>query len=825
MKNTLYAAFLLAALTLTGCGSKADFTFRSDALEVGVDQKGYVVELKEPGKAENYTSAPSPLLALYRESDSTYFNPTGFSAGEQENEYRMTFENGSQATVKIEPKAAYVRMELLTLTDREQIQAVVWGPYQTTLDDHIGETVCVVRDEGKYSIGMQALNIRTIEGLPHLGDDAGGGFFIDPLPGQELPEELKGKIGESAGAINVNVEGDMPAYVRLYRGSAAVKTDRGSEIRLFSRDYRTGRDIRNPYNNRMQYVEPVDVDYIGTAVALFGCPEPQTIDYIEKIELGEDLPHPIIDGVWLKRWGGQNQAYMLYEGNNFDQIMDYAEACGFELIHIGDFFKSWGHFDLKTGRFPGGADEIKALNKRAADRGIRLGVHTLTMFTSAHDPYVSPVPSDSLCISGSTELVKDISATDTEIEIKDPKYFTYYDYTRTIKIGKELIQYKEVTKEAPYRLTGCIRGQFGTRVSGHKAGAAVDQLINNDYSGFYPDINLQEAYSKRLAEVCEESGIGLMDFDGYGGGSPTGHGTYGAAKFIDQWYRNLDSYRITCGAGTFHYYWHIYTFMNWGEPWYDNLRESQVNYRLENQRYFKRNLMPGMLGWFKLETTYRPEDVEWIQARSAGFDAGYLIRIDESVERNGFKEQHFETIKAWQKARKAGAFTPAQEAKLQDPKREFHLATTGENSWSLQEVNLGGGFEHKFRLVQTGEPLLSKFTYENPYEGQPVQFYGYVKPGEDRNGKISNVVLEINGYAPITILGDFTTDHKFYCDGRNVYVCDIFWKILKTVSLEAVPTWSAGKNEVKVSCDFSGEKAPAVEFEFKALSESEAVSL
>ena len=125
-----------------------------------------------------------------------------------------------------------------------------------------------------------------------------------------------------------------------------------------------------------------------------------------------------------------------------------------------------------------------------------------------------------------------------------------------------------------------------TKADSHKSSDIIDKLTNDSYSGFYPDIKLQDTYAKRLAQVCNETGVDLMDFDGYGGESPTGHGTYGAARFIDVWYRNLDRYRLTCGAGTFHYYWHIYAFMNWGEPWYNALRESQVNYRIENQRLF-----------------------------------------------------------------------------------------------------------------------------------------------------------------------------------------------------------------------------------------------
>ena len=69
-----------------------------------------------------------------------------------------------------------------------------------------------------------------------------------------------------------------------------------------------------------QYAEPIDVDLAGSAVAMFGCPEPMTLDIIEKIELGEGLPHPMLDGVWIKRSAFPGEAYLLNEGDPVQSI-------------------------------------------------------------------------------------------------------------------------------------------------------------------------------------------------------------------------------------------------------------------------------------------------------------------------------------------------------------------------------------------------------------------------------------------------------------------------------------------------------------------------
>jgi hypothetical protein len=728
----------------------------------------------------------------------------------------LTFSNQAVAVIAVANKKDYLRFQLESLTPGKGVEAVVWGPYKTSIQEKIGETICVVRNQ-QYAIGMQALNINTIEGVPEKGDDAGGGYFIDPLPGQTLPDSLKGKIGQPL-SINVNETGDMPEYVRLYRGSAAIKIPEGSELRLFSRDRRLPRIIET--GGRKQFVQPIEVDFIGSSIAFFGCPEANTLDVIEKIELGENLPHPMYNGEWIKRSARPGEAYLLNDLT--PHAVEYAKACGFTHIHAGDIFKTWGQFDLHTKRFPGGAKEIRENTDKYRKEGITIGVHTLTMFTGGNDAYVSPVPSDSLCKAGSTVLAKDISDRDTVIFIQEPDYFRFTDRTHTIKIGKELISYDKVSDGAPWRLLGCVRGRFNTARSSHAAGAAVDKLVNNDYSGFYPDIHLQDQYAKRLAQVCNETGIDLMDFDGFGGASPTGHGTYGDARFIDIWYKHLDRYRLTCGAGTTHYYWHIYALMNWGEPWYSALRESQVNYRMENQRYFERNLMPGMLGWFTLGTDFRPEEIEWIQARSAAFNAGYLLGIDERIEKNGFKAQLFDAVKQWQTARKQNAFSAAQRERMKNPKNEFHLQKIGDNSWELYPVTLARKFEHKFRATQPGEPVLNKFSLSNAYDAQPMQFY-ITMTGNAQEESVSNITITVNGHQSLTLNDSFKAGDKVMCDGKAIFVCDANWNKKKQLPADSLPVWQAGVNSVTVNSDFSGNEAPALMFEFKMVGKPERV--
>ncbi|MGM9802611.1 MAG: hypothetical protein ACI308_00380 [Muribaculaceae bacterium] len=819
MTQKLIKSVIAVCIAALGTLSMQAVDLKTCYAEWKIDKKGYITKIANPATGKNYVPKehPSPVIMLF--DGKNYIKPVQLRA--ESGKWTLKMENGSQAVINCQVKNDYIYLQLTELTNRDGIEAVTWGPYATTISQYLGETVGVARD-GEFAVGVMPLETKTYEGVPHLGDDADGGFYVMPLPGEKVDENYKDRIGEKVENIDVNRTGDLPEGVRMKRGNAVEVRPYGSDIQFFSRDWRNERTV--DLYDRRQHITALPVDFIGTSIALYAAPHNTAINVIGNIEVNEGLPHPMLDGEWIKTRRGSNPAYMLYEGASLDNALNYADSCQFNLIHIGDIFKSWGHFDLHTKRFPGGAAEIKQFTDKARARGIKIGVHTLTMFTSTHDPYVSPQASDSLAISGSAKLTKAVSATDKEIEISSPEFFTYLGETHSAKIGGEIVQYRAISKTAPYRLLDCTRGQFGTTPAAHAAGERIDKLVNNCYSGFFPNYETQYTFAERLSGVCNATGIGLMDFDGYYGGSPTGHGCLGSAEFAKSWYEGLnDKGVINCGSSVYNFYWHIYTFMNWGEPWYSNLRQSQVRYRLENQRYFERNLMPGMLGWFKLEQTYRPEDIEWIQARSAAFDAGYLLRVDESIERNGFKSQLFEAIRSWQQVRKGNYLNAEQREAMKNPNNEFHLTRIAPTQWTLQQVLLKGDNRHKFRSVQTGEPLLSRYTFNNPYNEQPVQFYAYIEKGDDADATISNVVIQVEGAADIVIPMEMKAGNKICCDGKTVRVCNGTWQTIQSFPVPETAIWSSGNNNITIAADFSSEKAPAVNVEFKVLSEAQTV--
>ena len=163
-----------ALLFLCSCGQSYVEELSTQYADLKVNDKGFICQIVNKQNGKNYLpeEKPSPILALY--DGTKYILPTHLQV--EPNKWIITFENQSQASISKEIKEnSYIRLSLESLTNRDSIQAIAWGPYATTISQYIGETVGVVRDTC-FAIGVQALNIFTTEGVPHLGDDATGAF-------------------------------------------------------------------------------------------------------------------------------------------------------------------------------------------------------------------------------------------------------------------------------------------------------------------------------------------------------------------------------------------------------------------------------------------------------------------------------------------------------------------------------------------------------------------------------------------------------------------------------------------------------------------------
>tara|TARA_B100001057_G_C22848255_1_gene949943 strand:- start:599 stop:3055 length:2457 start_codon:yes stop_codon:yes gene_type:complete len=800
-------------LFLEYCGLKSETSlaeFSTPHFRIEISDSGNLMALTDPVTGKNHLAQDSiaPLLSIRVKG--IFQKPQ--SASLKDDILYLQFAEEREAQIKITSKQSYLTFELIDLSPVEEVELILWGPYPTTIHKIIGETVGVVRGE-TYAMGIQSLNIKTLGGYPWHESD-------------RMPQLDIFRAGDHSDMATQADDGV------LYRVEAAKPTTSGSSLQAYSRNRNKARIVEEFSHDKIVVPPYDDGGVVGSKMALFGSPIAQALETLGAIELGEGLPHPMIDGQWVKTSPFANAAYLItsFTEDNVDQAIALTQKAGLKhLYHYGKTFENWGHFDLYKGEFPNGVAGLKMCVEKAAAKGIKMGTHCLSNFITTNDPYVTPIPDPRMAKVGSSKLVQAIGSTDTVIEIAAPDFFNQMknNTLKTVVVNNELIRYGGLSEAAPWRLLDCQRGAFGTQASDHSAGTQISKLLDHGYKVFLTDADLTIEMSKTLAELYNKTGLRQISFDGLEGNRSTGLGTYGESLMPYTWYNalkpELKDHLIIDASRTTHFFWHIYSRMNWGEPWYAGFRESQTQYRFNNQAYFQRNFMPGMLGWFKMTAETSLEDMEWMLAKSAGYTAGYALVADtESVAQNGNTDQIFQQVGDWEKLRLSNVFNEGQKAAMRDNDREFTLNRIDAQTWNWQEVH-AEIFTHAKKVRQPGEPLHSTFEFDNPAEAQTLQFVLTAQ-----KVAVDKICLEINGYNKIQLP---TTLHKGqrlrYSGGDRLWVLDEQWKQLKSHKVNPQDfRVKTGDNSLSLDAEFKSAETEAVlKLEVKTLGKSEKLSL
>lgn len=591
------------------------------------------------------------------------------------------------AKVAVRTKPTHVTFELAQLRTDQHVELVLWGPYPTSINDLVGEVVGVVRDSER-AVGIQALNAKTLGGYPSEEND------IEP----------DGVDADDSG----NYPG-LPAELKKHqswRGNTAVRTAFGSSLQAYCRNRDRQRIISNWGHDKFVALPFHDGGVIGSKIALFAGPATEALATIGEIEGAESLPHPILDGIWAKTAPGATASYLIVDfgESTVDRAIEMTQQAGLKYLYHSSPFETWGHFKLKPELFPHGWDGFRGCVEKAHQVGIGVGFHTLSNFITPNDPYVTPKPDPRLARIGSSELTSDIDSAQMEIPIADPVWFNKKTDMNTVVIGEELVRYNGVSAEAPWRLLEYQRGAWGTQAAAHRKGDFVGKLMDHGYKVFLTDAALSQEVARNIAAFCNHTGAIQLSLDGLEGNWSTGMGQYGRVLFTEAWYEalkpELRGHMINDASNPAHFNWHIATRYNWGEPWYAGFRQSQTLYRLKNQLFYTRNLIPRMLGWFSIRRETTPQDAEWLCARAAGYDAGFALAtsFESTAQLNSGnmaamsekKAAILEVVKQWEAARQSNAFPKALKADLQDVTREFHLLAAGPGEWELQPVSPAG---------------------------------------------------------------------------------------------------------------------------------------
>ncbi len=805
--------FIIALLVATISCSDKGTELNSNGLKMIIDGKGFVTSFTDKATGKEYMPAGqvAPLLSIR-------------CAGELETPSQLEKDgstvilrykkNNIEARVDVSENAGYLSFELKDIFSPKKVELVIWGPFPSTIGETIGECVGVVSNN-EFALGIQALNVKTLGGYPTSEDDVEPAFDIfatDNLA--DISADWKKK--------------------KHFRGQTAKAEGFGSVLQAYCRNRGKERVIKNWRHD--YYVAPAygDGGVIGSKIALFGCPAADALKTIGEIEIAEGLPHPTINGEWAKTSNESTASYLIigFGEQNLDKAIALTHKAGLKYLYQGGPFETWGNFALNKELFPDNWESMKNCADRANEQGIKLGLHTLSNFITTNDAYVTPVPDKRLAKVGEGTLPDDIDIDSEEIPIESPKFFNQMknNSLHSVVVGDEIIRYRAVSVSAPWKLTGCTRGAFGTKASAHKKGETIGKLMDHGYKVFLSDAGLSEEIAQNIARLFNQTGLMQISFDGLEGTWSTGMGQYARSLFIKTWFDNLkpelQGKIINDASNPGHFNWHINTRYNWGEPWYAGFRESQTSYRLMNQDFFQRNLLPAMLGWFSMTPQTSIEDAEWLLARAAGFDAGFAFNVNfDVVGQNGQSDTIFSSIKNWETARMCGAFSQEQKTEMQDINTEYHLEPFADGEWELSPYHIER-YEHKQKVRQPGEPLSSTFEFANPYGEQPMMFILNLLPGENSSGSSAkNITIEINNCDKIEIPVKMLPYQslKLGQDGK-IRLFDKNWKLLQTVDMKnKIPTFANGENSIVFDAGFSKGGKSFFKIEVKTIGEAETI--
>ncbi|MBJ6367775.1 hypothetical protein [Snuella sedimenti] len=763
VKWNFYALAFCVALSTISCSEK-EIVLGTESFQIRIDKKGNLQSLKDISNGTEFLKKDqiAPLLAIRDLSDTINQLPLSADFNKKAETISLNFKSGAKIDIAFREKEHYLTFEVVSITPQEKVPAIVWGSYPVNIEGIVGEVVGVARNEN-FAIGLQALNIKTTGG------------------------ELTNNVGE--------VEN---------RKGAATKTDFGCTLNAFTIDRsveRTANVWANHFKNMP--VKPIEGEtVVGSKIALFGCAPEQVLETIGTIEETEGLPHPKVDGQWIKTHPERSKAYLIttFTEDNFDELLEYTKKAGMNAIYHAHPFKNWGAFNLIPDQFPNGRVGMKTLVEKANTQGVRVGVHTLTTFTTPNDPFVTPVPNNGLVFTGQGTLTGDIDATSTEILVSTNEYFNNeeFNWMHTVKVGDELIRYRTVSKDAPYKLLDCERGTFGTKSSEHQKGDVVGKLLDHPYKVFFPDFELQKEMAQNMIDFFNETGITQMDFDGHEGALATGQGTYSMDDFAKRVFEGTQQNLVNGSSRTTHYYWHINHYINWGEPWYGGFRQSQSEYRFNNQPFLEANYLPNMLGWFSLTPHTTIADIEWMLARGAAYNAGFALSANpNALSNNPNTDTILNLIRIWEKARLSGAFSEEQKQQLKDLSKEFHLEETiRDKEWKLMMFQ---DYDFVFEKVevQPGQPTYAEWKYTNETGEQP--FKAFITLDGQKDAVVSDITIEVSNHASISIPEKLEQGQELILENNKLVISDAKGKLIKERNI-VLPIHGKGGHSIQFDC-------------------------
>jgi hypothetical protein len=532
----------------------------------------------------------------------------------------------------------------------------------------------------------------------------------------------------------------------------------------------------------------------GAEVVLLGVPQDKILPAIRDVMTdAEDIPFSDKGGAWALMQKEGYGSYLMNFGTLTEAtVEEWIEMCrnlGFNQIdnHGGSDFFKFGDFELNKEKWPDGWESFKRINERLHEAGISSIFHTYAFFIDKNSRYVTPVPSRDLGYFNSFTLAEPIDENDSIIVVNESTSGIstttgfFIRNSLSLRIGGELIEFRDVTKSPPYKFTGCKRGVNGTTSASFNNGEKIFHL-REMFGRFVPgpETALFDEIARNTAEIVSNCGFDGVYFDAIDGSDILGgeeNFWYYGTKFIFEVAKQLKHPVGMEMSSMAHHWWHYRSrWQAWDRPVRGYKRFEDVHLAaIKSTRLFypaeiKSNenehglwrghtplinkyapaengslLLPLHLGWWGNQTWNPPQveptfedDIEYLCCKMIGNNAGLSMlggADKKTLEENPLFSRLAAIIRQYEELRHQNYFSESTRSLLRQPGKEFTLFRDDIGRWNFKPVTY-----KKHKVAGLTHPS-SEWTVENEFDDQPVMLriepLMSVRPFDDR----SNVVL------------------------------------------------------------------------------------
>ncbi len=683
--------------------------------------------------------------------------------------------------------------------------------------DHGSDSWCayIVKDGIKENVTSVSLN-----GKHLLLEFPGSGIMADIL--------LK-KTRNSLNFTVVKVEGDPESlvFMNIPLSLEGMPYEPFSACALSMNLYTHVRQLP-PLQSHLWAAAYSEFGLEGASVTLIGTEPDNMLRYVREIvSIAEEIPFSDKGGAWALTSREGYGSYLMNFGTLTEEtIEEWIKMChnlGFTQIDNhggGDFFR-FGDFELNEQKWPEGWKTFERINSRLHEAGISSIFHTYAFFIDKNSPYVTPVPGEDLGSFRSFTLARPVREGDTEIVVNEPTNdisVTTGFFVRnslSLRIGNEIIEFKGVSADPPYKFTGCRRGACNTVIYPHEKGEEVHHL-REMFGRFVPDPEsaLFDSIAARTAKIVSDCNFDGIYFDAIDGSDILGgeeNFWYYGTKFIFEVARRLRKPVGMEMSSMSHHWWHYRSrWQAWDRPVRGYKRFIDIHAAaIKSPRLFltpeiKSNeyehglwrghtpviekyagiengglLLPLHLGWWGNQTWNPPQveptftdDVEYLCCKMLGNNAGVsmLGGVDQkTLIDNPLFGRLVDIMRQYEELRLTGYFSDSVRLRLRQPGKEFTLIRDDRDRWNFRPV------EYQKHKVEGVSHQSSKWSVENKFYTQPLKMR-------------IELLMSVRKYndPSAVVLADFRNPDEFACEGSSQGVT---WRIEDS---DEIPRGAAG---------------------------------